>query len=162
MFMSSSFVSLFFLLIIRRPPRATRTDTLFPYTTLFRSLSKDTTDAAYLGGRQSRCLRPHTRTCLCGPVRGRRSGGAYPGRGKALPQPGLDRTHSRHECTDHASRARRPHSLPTAPHHRSPRTAGGHTVAASPFLSPCLAALSGPVEPRSEDRRVGEEVVSRG
>src|SRR3546814_16327169 len=29
-------VSLFFLMI-RRPPRSTRTDTLFPYTTLFRS-----------------------------------------------------------------------------------------------------------------------------
>src|SRR3546814_5687178 len=26
-----------FFLMIRRPPRATRTDTLFPYTTLFRS-----------------------------------------------------------------------------------------------------------------------------
>src|SRR3546814_5800019 len=26
------------LLMIRRPPRSTRTDTLFPYTTLFRSL----------------------------------------------------------------------------------------------------------------------------
>src|SRR3546814_11417786 len=26
-----------FCLIIRRPPRSTRTDTLFPYTTLFRS-----------------------------------------------------------------------------------------------------------------------------
>src|SRR3546814_18073941 len=36
----------FFLLMIRRPPRSTRTDTLFPYTTLFRSedlnrMSKD-------------------------------------------------------------------------------------------------------------------------
>src|SRR3546814_14306099 len=30
------FVTLFFLMI-RRPPRSTRTDTLFPYTTLFRS-----------------------------------------------------------------------------------------------------------------------------
>src|SRR3546814_15885346 len=28
---------LFFYLMIRRPPRSTRTDTLFPYTTLFRS-----------------------------------------------------------------------------------------------------------------------------
>src|SRR3546814_20635332 len=28
---------LIFLLMIRRPPRSTRTDTLFPYTTLFRS-----------------------------------------------------------------------------------------------------------------------------
>src|SRR3546814_18387528 len=28
---------LFFLLMTRRPPRSTRTDTLFPYSTLFRS-----------------------------------------------------------------------------------------------------------------------------
>src|SRR3546814_14007847 len=34
----------FFFLMIRRPPRSTRTDTLFPYTTLFRS-------AASLPGR---------------------------------------------------------------------------------------------------------------
>src|SRR3546814_13422446 len=31
------FFVLFFFLMIRRPPRSTRTDTLFPYTTLFRS-----------------------------------------------------------------------------------------------------------------------------
>src|SRR3546814_4266773 len=31
------FVIVFFVLMIRRPPRSTRTDTLFPYTTLFRS-----------------------------------------------------------------------------------------------------------------------------
>src|SRR3546814_13583869 len=31
------FVSLLFFLMIRRPPRSTRTDTLFPYPTLFRS-----------------------------------------------------------------------------------------------------------------------------
>src|SRR3546814_10184429 len=29
---------IFFFLMIRRPPRSTRTDTRFPYTTLFRSL----------------------------------------------------------------------------------------------------------------------------
>src|SRR3546814_4183525 len=29
----------FFFLMIRRPPRSTRTDTLFPYTTLFRSVN---------------------------------------------------------------------------------------------------------------------------
>src|SRR3546814_15125266 len=33
-----SVILLFFFLMIRRPPRSTRTDTLFPYTTLFRSL----------------------------------------------------------------------------------------------------------------------------
>src|SRR3546814_4466304 len=32
------FLMLFVFLMIRRPPRSTRTDTLFPYTTLFRSL----------------------------------------------------------------------------------------------------------------------------
>src|SRR3546814_6951743 len=31
----------FFFLMIRRPPRSTRTDTLFPYTTLFRSILQD-------------------------------------------------------------------------------------------------------------------------
>src|SRR3546814_3417759 len=33
------FVLCFFFLMIRRPPRSTRTDTLVPYTTLFRSLA---------------------------------------------------------------------------------------------------------------------------
>src|SRR3546814_7290095 len=33
------FALMFFFLMIRRPPRSTRTDTLFPYTTLFRSWS---------------------------------------------------------------------------------------------------------------------------
>src|SRR3546814_4948445 len=36
--------------MIRRPPRSTRTDTLFPYTTLFRS--------RYLRARHGRILRP--------------------------------------------------------------------------------------------------------
>src|SRR3546814_3243570 len=31
------YITVFFFLMIRRPPRSTRTDTLFPYTTLFRS-----------------------------------------------------------------------------------------------------------------------------
>src|SRR3546814_4408266 len=43
---------LFFFLMIRRPPRSTRTDTLFPYTTLFRSGRT----AAALG--QHDCQRP--------------------------------------------------------------------------------------------------------
>src|SRR3546814_19701375 len=34
----------FFFLIIRRPPRSTRTDTLFPYTTLFRSENRSLLD----------------------------------------------------------------------------------------------------------------------
>src|SRR3546814_11652160 len=35
------YLVLFFFLMIRRPPRSTRTDTLFPYTTLFRSPNRD-------------------------------------------------------------------------------------------------------------------------
>src|SRR3546814_18675089 len=34
---SLMYLLFFFFLMIRRPPRSTRTDTLFPYTTLFRS-----------------------------------------------------------------------------------------------------------------------------
>src|SRR3546814_4409699 len=43
-------LSCFFFLMIRRPPRSTRTDTLFPYTTLFRSAhaSLDGRARAYL------------------------------------------------------------------------------------------------------------------
>src|SRR3546814_18591283 len=44
-------VTVFFFLMIRRPPRSTRTDTLFPYTTLFRSPH----DGGHPRGR-SRCL----------------------------------------------------------------------------------------------------------
>src|SRR3546814_5329916 len=38
-----------FFLMIRRPPRSTRTDTLFPYTTLFRSLQTLAEAALTLG-----------------------------------------------------------------------------------------------------------------
>src|SRR3546814_3780520 len=37
MLYSKTYVYIVFFLMIRRPPRSTRTDTLFPYTTLFRS-----------------------------------------------------------------------------------------------------------------------------
>src|SRR3546814_3448181 len=50
----------------RRPPRSTRTDTLFPYTTLFRSLipflEHDDANRALMGSNMQRqavpCLRP--------------------------------------------------------------------------------------------------------
>src|SRR3546814_8935895 len=38
--------------MIRRPPRSTRTDTLFPYTTLFRSGSMGAAEACYSAARQ--------------------------------------------------------------------------------------------------------------
>src|SRR3546814_20817358 len=43
-------MSHFFSLIMRRPPRSTRTDTLFPYTTLFRSIAPgDTVPTVQIG-----------------------------------------------------------------------------------------------------------------
>src|SRR3546814_17982965 len=55
--MSVSYLYLYmfilFFLMIRRPPRSTRTDTLFPYTTLFRSRSR----------RAERRDRDHGRRC---------------------------------------------------------------------------------------------------
>src|SRR3546814_19193395 len=47
LFHGSLYVCVFFLMI-RRPPRSTLTDTLFPYTTLFRSADPQ-------ADRQSRC-----------------------------------------------------------------------------------------------------------
>src|SRR3546814_14997014 len=46
-------VSVFFLMI-RRPPRSTRTDTLFPYTTLFRSARAAALAAQTASGRNGR------------------------------------------------------------------------------------------------------------
>src|SRR3546814_1104008 len=52
------FILDFFFLMIRRPPRSTRTDTLFPYTTLFRSV------------RECRARRQHAdRSHPCAPRR---------------------------------------------------------------------------------------------
>src|SRR3546814_4520963 len=45
--------------MLRRPPRSTRTDTLFPYTTLFRSSSPATTSAC--GTRPGAAVRPPRR-----------------------------------------------------------------------------------------------------
>src|SRR3546814_3017875 len=42
----SLFIGCCFCLNIRRPPRSTRTDTLFPYTTLFRSAARKPLAAA--------------------------------------------------------------------------------------------------------------------
>src|SRR3546814_3137584 len=48
------YIVVVFFLMIRRPPRSTRTDTLFPYTTLFRSCGMASTTAS---SSASPCLR---------------------------------------------------------------------------------------------------------
>src|SRR3546814_15957377 len=57
MWFVSVFSFFFFFLMIRRPPRSTRTDTLFPYTTLFRSLVLDLLDRVPLPQRPPLGLR---------------------------------------------------------------------------------------------------------
>src|SRR3546814_12064130 len=46
-------LSCFFFLMIRRPPRSTRTDTLYPYTTLFRSSHSLGPGTITVDGRQT-------------------------------------------------------------------------------------------------------------
>src|SRR3546814_2377988 len=53
MFLSFSYV---FVLMIRRPPRSTRTDTLCPYTTLFRSIDVVPTEVEQLRDQRDRFL----------------------------------------------------------------------------------------------------------
>src|SRR3546814_18402265 len=79
--------SVFVFLMIRRPPRSTRTDTLFPYTALFRSLGR--AFARGLGADPARPpeeapdgLRPgggHEADVAAGPHRRGRRGRALPG-----------------------------------------------------------------------------------
>src|SRR3546814_13430007 len=63
---------LFFFLMIRRPPRSTRTDTLFPYTTLFRSTRRPRAGGGGRGGAGRQRQRPGD------PPRPRRAGRRRP------------------------------------------------------------------------------------
>src|SRR3546814_1349940 len=86
----------FFFLMIRRPPRSTRTDTLFPYTTLFRSGERphlpapDRDDCppgrrSAADGRRILLLRAHAQAGLSrGIARRYRPPGAVPARGRAF------------------------------------------------------------------------------
>src|SRR3546814_8203087 len=76
-----------FFLMRRRPPRSTRTDTLFPYTTLFRSLDQ---------GRAAQLRRTG------GPDSGDAS---HPGRGEALDRRGAvpPRAQLLHRSEEHTS-----------------------------------------------------------
>src|SRR3546814_12155257 len=62
---------LYFFLMIRRPPRSTRTDTLFPYTTLFRSADGDRLAPRHAFARRGRrlCAQAALDPALCRVVR---------------------------------------------------------------------------------------------
>src|SRR3546814_8402054 len=60
--------------MIRRPPRSTRTDTLFPYTTLFRSRLKDSEDGIIVDPdaklEEELIVRPTSETIIWNTYRG--------------------------------------------------------------------------------------------
>src|SRR3546814_18094789 len=71
-----SILLLIFFLMIRRPPRSTRTDTLFPYTTLFRSEGA-ATDTRRRGSQEREPISRHLHLVWRGAgghVRGRPTG----------------------------------------------------------------------------------------
>src|SRR3546814_15311564 len=139
------FVLLFFVLMIRRPPRSTRTDTLFPHTTLFRSSVPLHRWSPGKARQDPRVRYPDQR------MRDHRRGG---GHGRLWPAP----------------RARNPVCRLYLSRARSADQRGG--AAALSFglriyrAADCALALwrghlrRADAPPRSEERRVGKECVS--
>src|SRR3546814_17791249 len=117
------FFYIFFFLMIRRPPRSTRTDTLFPYTTLFRS-----------GLHRRRDSVPG------GTVVARAEPAARPGLGAGLPDLRRD---SPARCLGDPALSPQ-HPPPAALPGDQPRRAGESTTAVRrPGLSPGAAAQIG-------------------
>src|SRR3546814_11707834 len=71
--------------MIRRPPRATRTDTLFPYTTLFRSPVASFADRQPQPAVRHALAEPGRR--VAGPERGRLDAFDLRGQGRTVLQP---------------------------------------------------------------------------
>src|SRR3546814_9650656 len=65
--------------MIRRPPRSTRTDTLFPYTTLFRSIPRDAEALQHRSGRTGRAGKKGTAVIIVPYPRRRRVDGMLRG-----------------------------------------------------------------------------------
>src|SRR3546814_20392683 len=88
-------ISIFFCLMIRRPPRSTRTDTLFPYTTLFLSLLRAPAPVPrgrFRHHRQRHRARPYVARPWRGrprPVQGERARPRLGGRGRRQISRGL-------------------------------------------------------------------------
>src|SRR3546814_14001836 len=129
-------ISTVFILMIRRPPRSTRTDTLFPYTTLFRS-------------RQGEVHRPVRQ--VRAPLRGRYHVHGGPAR-EAWRGPG--RFPGLSGASDSRKGSRPPGERSTVLAavflRREPLRIGAK------LLEKMLAALG----PRPEERRLGQECVS--
>src|SRR3546814_19393043 len=75
----------FFFLMIRLPPRSTRTDTLFPYTTLFRSIRSHASPAQRTGSPLVPAARHQGGGAPCGESLWHWALGADGGHGHAQP-----------------------------------------------------------------------------
>src|SRR3546814_13101755 len=88
-------VGLLFFLMIRRPPRSTRTDTLFPYTTLFRSAKHPETSRQSVHGNCHRRTGAYACRTPCYIHRCRKSASRGP---KSAPSPNQV---GQGQCTQH-------------------------------------------------------------
>src|SRR3546814_19860496 len=84
-----------FILMIRRPPCATRTETLFPYTTLVRSQRLQEPPADYRQRRHHDCVRRHhlPEGCQCAEHVQKLRGREYRPEGHARVYPEIGRAH---------------------------------------------------------------------
>src|SRR3546814_17140972 len=130
--------------MIRRPPRSTRTDTLFPYTTLFRSVPRRRSKGGQSSGGGERDQTPKSRPQHEGPAarRGRQARSAArqcpPDRGRAATR---DKDRSRSSQWPSSQQARQ------LSFRRHPGAGCYERSIANP---------------RTEERRVGKEGVSKG
>src|SRR3546814_20404888 len=123
--------------MIRRPPRSTRTDTLFPYPTLFRSVELHALTVPRQRHIGRMAVHPRRRQHM--PLIDRHALRFVDGRGIAMIDMGIVL-----EVERHLSASIEPHR---------------HAVGRHPLDLPPLAALHAY---RSEERRVGTRWVSRG
>src|SRR3546814_16023484 len=114
----------------RRPPRSTRTDTLFPYTTLFRSRAAARIGAAIEGeGLAARCAPRRAEEAELAPTRAAKAVIGLDHR------PAAGAARRQRQPQSPAETARYPHQAPHAP--LSPNRRGGPRAAeAPPHISP--------------------------
>src|SRR3546814_20174022 len=129
----------FFFLMIRRPPRSTRTDTLFPYTTLFRSAWQRRAERSPPVPLWER-LQPRALDSSPCEGRGRLGGGSHGSR-RCLKTPQPSSAFAREELAARG-RSRSHNSTDNNPHTKTPRRPGfisesDHRLIKLPAL--CLA-----------------------
>src|SRR3546814_13202288 len=143
--------------MIRRPPRSTRTDTLFPYTTLFRSPRLRGGDGGY---RPKPAIRPHEREAT-GPSIQRHEPRHVAARQIAHI---VERRAVGQRVKGACLRIVHPHLAVKAEIFGMNRVVGGVIARLPPiFVHPALDPEFGVgrrASPRSDERRVGTECVS--